>query len=95
MFPFYLSKFPEVAKSHLAYRIKRLPQARAYAKENGYQGAMYPWQTSDTGNEETQVVHYNPVSGTSVTARVVCVLHSPKHRVWTACWRGNRSNASP
>jgi trehalose/maltose hydrolase-like predicted phosphorylase/beta-phosphoglucomutase-like phosphatase (HAD superfamily) len=63
MFPFYLSKFPEVAKSHLAYRIKRLPQARAYAKENGYQGAMYPWQTSDTGNEETQVVHYNPVSG--------------------------------
>jgi len=63
MFPFYLSTFPEVARAHLAYRIKRLPEAREYAAQSGYRGAMYPWQTSDTGHEETQVVHYNPVSG--------------------------------
>jgi trehalose/maltose hydrolase-like predicted phosphorylase len=24
---------------------------------------MYPWQTADTGREETQIIHFNPVSG--------------------------------
>jgi len=26
--------------------------------------AMYPWQTADSGDEETQRVHYNPDNGT-------------------------------
>ncbi len=60
--PFYDLKFPEVSKALLLYRCKRLEQARKYAEENGYKGAMYPWQTADTGEEETQEVHFNPES---------------------------------
>jgi trehalose/maltose hydrolase-like predicted phosphorylase len=30
---------------------------------NGYQGAMFPWQSGSNGQEETQVVHLNPKSG--------------------------------
>ncbi|WP_022660871.1 beta-phosphoglucomutase family hydrolase [Paucidesulfovibrio longus] len=61
--PFYDLHFPEISKALLKYRYERLPGARQYAEENGYEGAMYPWQTADGGDEETQEVHYNPKSG--------------------------------
>jgi len=61
--PFYFTRFPEVAKSALMYRYRRLDPARIYARENGYEGAMFPWQSADEGKEETQVIHFNPVSG--------------------------------
>lgn len=63
IFPFYNLHFPEISKALLMYRYKRLDVARKYAAENGYRGAMYPWQTADDGEEETQIIHYNPVSG--------------------------------
>jgi len=61
--PLYNIHFPEVAKSALKYRYKRLYAARNYAKEYGYEGAMFPWQSSSDGREETQVVHLNPLTG--------------------------------
>ncbi len=61
--PFYCLHFPEIAKSVLMYRYRRLDKAREYAKEHGYQGAMFPWQSGSNGREETQVVHLNPISG--------------------------------
>jgi trehalose/maltose hydrolase-like predicted phosphorylase len=45
------------------YRFRRLGQARAAARDAGYRGAMYPWQSGSDGKEETQVVHLNPLSG--------------------------------
>ena len=61
--PFYISQFPEIAKSVLMYRYRRLDKARAYAQEYGFEGAMFPWQSGSDGREETQIVHLNPVSG--------------------------------
>jgi beta-phosphoglucomutase family hydrolase len=61
--PFYDIHFPEVAKSILMYRYRRLEKAREYAKEYGFQGAMFPWQSASDGREETQVVHLNPLTG--------------------------------
>jgi len=58
--PFYNCHFPQISKALLMYRYNRLDGARQYARDNGYQGAMYPWQTADGGDEETQEVHYNP-----------------------------------
>lgn len=63
IFPFYNIWNPEITKALLMYRYRRLDAARKYARENGYQGAMYPWQSADTGEEETQEIHYNPLSG--------------------------------
>ncbi|MFW6139675.1 MAG: HAD-IA family hydrolase, partial [Spirochaetota bacterium] len=63
IFPFYNLHFPEIAKALLMYRYRRLDAAREYARENGYQGAMFPWQSANTGDEETQVIHFNPLSG--------------------------------
>ena len=62
--PFYDLRLPEVSQALLAYRYNRLEGAREYAQEHGYLGAMYPWQTADGGEEETQEVHYNPKDDT-------------------------------
>jgi beta-phosphoglucomutase family hydrolase len=61
--PLYNIHYPEVTRSALMYRYRRLDQARAYARQHGYQGAMFPWQSGSDGREETQVVHLNPLSG--------------------------------
>ncbi|UCG27372.1 MAG: HAD-IA family hydrolase [Bacteroidales bacterium] len=61
--PLYNIHFPEVVRSVLLYRYRRLDKAREYAREYGYSGAMFPWQSGSDGREETQVMHLNPVSG--------------------------------
>ncbi len=61
--PFYNIHFKEVTKAALMYRYRRLNKAREYAKEHGYKGAMFPWQSGSDGREETQVVHLNPLTG--------------------------------
>ena len=61
--PLFNLHFPEVVKSVLMYRYRRLDAARAYAKEYGYEGAMFPWQSGSDGREETQIIHLNPLSG--------------------------------
>ncbi|MBE9523568.1 MAG: glycoside hydrolase family 65 protein, partial [Chloroflexi bacterium] len=61
--PFLNLHFPETARSALMYRYNRLEEAREYAREFGYQGAMFPWQSGSSGREETQTLHLNPLSG--------------------------------
>lgn len=60
--PFFDLHFPEMSRSLLLYRYRCLDGARQNAREYGFQGAMYPWQTADGGGEETQEIHYNPTS---------------------------------
>ncbi len=62
--PFFNRHFPDISKALLLYRYHRLDAAREYAREHGYKGAMFPWQTADDGREDTQIIHYNPKSGT-------------------------------
>lgn len=61
--PLVTRTMPDVSRSLLLYRYRRLPAARAAAQAAGYRGAMFPWQSGSDGREETQVVHLNPKSG--------------------------------
>ncbi|MDN5929922.1 MAG: glycoside hydrolase family 65 protein [Pseudonocardia sp.] len=63
VYPFLNFRLPEITRGLLLYRYRRLPEARAAAREAGYNGAMFPWQSGSDGSEETQVVHLNPLSG--------------------------------
>ncbi len=63
IYPFITLQYPEITRSLLLYRYHRLDTARAAAKKAGYEGAMFPWQSSSSGREETQTVHLNPESG--------------------------------
>ena len=61
--PFYQLRVPSITKSLLLYRYYRLDAARELARQAGFAGAMYPWQSSSGGREATQEVHLNPLSG--------------------------------
>lgn len=55
IYPALLVMHPEMARSLIDYRCDRLEAARQNAFGHGYQGAMYPWESSDTGLEETPI----------------------------------------
>jgi trehalose/maltose hydrolase-like predicted phosphorylase len=63
VYPFLTMRLPEVTRGLLMYRYRRLEEARAAAREAGFAGAMFPWQSGSEGTEETQRVHLNPLSG--------------------------------
>jgi kojibiose phosphorylase len=44
---------PHLARNLLMYRYHNLQGARNKAKANGYEGAMFPWESTDTGEETT------------------------------------------
>ena len=58
-----MTRMPEIARTLLLYRYHRLDAARRAAREEGLEGAMYPWQSGSDGSEETQKLHLNPNSG--------------------------------
>lgn len=53
LMPFYLFNFPKVARNMLLYRYRRINEARKLAKKEGFRGAKFPWESADTGEEET------------------------------------------
>jgi len=44
--PYYRMTQPKTARTLLEYRFKNLYGARIKAKENGFEGAMYPWESA-------------------------------------------------
>jgi len=63
IFPMLNFRIPEITRSLLMYRYRRLDEARRAARKEGLKGAMYPWQSGSNGREESQEVHLNPKSG--------------------------------
>lgn len=53
MLPFYIYTQPETAKALLLYRYNTLDGALENARQNGFEGAQYPWESADTGEETT------------------------------------------
>ncbi len=53
LLPVHIYASPETAKKLLLYRYQSLAGARKKAMENGFKGAMYPWESADTGEEVT------------------------------------------
>ncbi len=53
MFPPLLLLHPEIGRTIVEFRNRTLEAARANARKNGYQGAMYPWEAGTDGVETT------------------------------------------
>ncbi|NJM72760.1 MAG: beta-phosphoglucomutase [Scytonema sp. RU_4_4] len=51
--PFFIYTQPELARNLLSYRYHTLNGARRKASHYGYKGAMYAWESADTGDEVT------------------------------------------
>lgn len=61
--PYLNLRLPDVSRGLLGYRYRRLDAARRAAREAGFRGAMFPWQSGSDGREETPTLHFNPRSG--------------------------------
>jgi trehalose/maltose hydrolase-like predicted phosphorylase len=51
LLPFYTMTWPEAARALLMYRFHTLGAARAKAARMGWRGALYAWESADTGAE--------------------------------------------
>lgn len=51
--PFFTYTRPEIARNLLRYRYRTLVGARKKAKEKGFEGACYAWESADSGDETT------------------------------------------
>ncbi|AUX26943.1 uncharacterized protein SOCEGT47_075150 [Sorangium cellulosum] len=58
--PFYTHCYPEAARAMLLYRHRTLPGARRKARALGYEGALYAWESADTGDETTPPLIVSP-----------------------------------
>ncbi len=51
--PFFIYSHPWIARNQLMYRYHRLGPAKANAASKGFKGALFPWESADTGEEST------------------------------------------
>ncbi len=63
IFPILNLRIPDITRTLLMYRYRRLPRAFWAAEEHDRQGAMFPWQSGSDGREQAQTLHLNPESG--------------------------------
>lgn len=63
VFPFLNLRMPEITRSMLMYRYRRLGEARRAAKSENARGAKFPWQSGSNGREETpQIIYFHNLS---------------------------------
>ena len=53
MLPFFILTYPEAARALVMYRYHTLAAARGKAARLGYRGALYAWESADSGEEAT------------------------------------------
>ena len=85
IFPFFNYRMPEISRSLLMYRYRRLGEARVAAAAAGYKGAMFPWQSGSDGQEETEALNLNPRSQRWVPDNSYLQRHvgsAIAHNVW-------------
>ncbi len=68
MLPFFIVTYPEAARALVTYRHHTLAGARAKAARLGYRGALYAWESTDSGEEVT------PLSVIAPDGEVVRIL---------------------
>ncbi|MCL2081929.1 MAG: glycoside hydrolase family 65 protein [Oscillospiraceae bacterium] len=61
LFPFFAHTDPALAKNLLRYRIETLPGALKKAKEYGFRGAFYAWESQEGGAEGCSYFNANDI----------------------------------
>ncbi|WP_269044977.1 hypothetical protein [Paenarthrobacter sp. Z7-10] len=63
VYPMLTLRRPDLTRSLLLYRFRRLDAARDAARRAGFRGAMYPWQSGSDGRDETPTTLFNTRDG--------------------------------
>ncbi|WP_394768963.1 beta-phosphoglucomutase family hydrolase [Lacisediminihabitans sp.] len=64
VYPSLTLRRPDLSRTLLGYRYRRLDEARSAARAEGLSGAMFPWQSGIDGREVTPRELFNPLTGT-------------------------------
>ena len=76
LLPFYTHVQQMAAVDMLLYRYDRLNTARQNARRKNYRGAMYPWESAGTGEEET------PAWAKGIDGTVISIsTHEQEHHI--------------
>jgi trehalose/maltose hydrolase-like predicted phosphorylase len=90
MLPFFVYTMPEVARNLVMYRYLTLPAARAKARKLGYEGAMYAWESTISGEEMTPPAIIHPETGEIIPVpnalHEIHISASVAHAAWDY-WR--------
>jgi trehalose/maltose hydrolase-like predicted phosphorylase len=86
LLPFYTAAWPEAARALLMYRFHTLPASRAKATHFGSKGALYAWESADTG-EETTPERVVGSDGTLIDILTGKIEHHISADVAYAVWR--------
>jgi trehalose/maltose hydrolase-like predicted phosphorylase len=86
LLPFYTATWPEAARALLMYRYHTLLGARAKAAHFGYKGALYAWESADTG-EETTPEHILGAEGEPIEVLTGKMEHHISADVAYAVWQ--------
>jgi trehalose/maltose hydrolase-like predicted phosphorylase len=86
LLPFYSLTWPEAARAMLMYRHHTLPAAREKAARLGYRGALYAWESADTGQETTPEAVHLP-GGDSVPILSGRIEHHISADIAFAAWQ--------
>lgn len=88
MFPPLLLLNQDIARSLVNYRSDRLGKAKEKAINFGYKGAMFPWESDDTGEESTPAWALTGTFEHHITADVAIAFWNyyrvTKNKVWLA-----------
>ncbi|HXH21171.1 MAG TPA: glycosyl hydrolase family 65 protein [Dehalococcoidia bacterium] len=86
MLPFYVLTWPEAARHLLHYRYRTLPPAREKARRLGCRGALFAWESADTGEETTPPYAIGP-SGEVIAIRSGDLEHHISAAVAYGVWQ--------
>ena len=75
MYPSLLATEPSLARASLQYRFDRLRAARANARETGWKGARFPWESALRGTEETPAFAKTGKLEIHVNADIALAVH--------------------
>lgn len=73
--PFFIYTDPDAARALVQYRHLTLPEARAKAKSQWLNGAMYPWMSSYPGKEQADYWEYANIAVHIVSDVVYGLMH--------------------
>jgi kojibiose phosphorylase len=84
--PFFILTHPPTARALLGYRYRTLPAARAIARDRGWRGAAYAWESADTGEDVTPA-YYVTAAGERKEVRTGEQEHHLNADVGFAIWQ--------
>jgi trehalose/maltose hydrolase-like predicted phosphorylase len=90
LLPFYTAVWPDAARAMLMYRFHTLASAREKAAHFGFKGALYAWESADTGMETTPEQVVTP-DGTQVDILTGKMEHHISADIAYAVWHYWRS----